>query len=115
MRSEHELAVHYFARAYEIDPTFWQARQARAVLLWRELEQRVEAIQEFDALLAEDPSRGLALFNRALAVQGLMNRYQESLDNFETFLALPNQDEEYRQDAERMVVALRELLAEEGE
>ncbi len=114
MRSEHERAVHYFTRAYEIDPTYWQARQARAVLLWRELDQRVEAIREFDVLLEEDSMRGIALFNRAMAVQGLMGRYQESLDNFEAFLALPDQNEEYREDARRMVVALKDLLSEES-
>ena len=114
MRSEHERAAHYFAHAYEIDPAFWQARQARAVLLWRELDQRVEAIREFDALLKEDPMRGVALFNRAMAVQGLMGRYQESLDNFEAFLQLPNQDEDYRKDAELMVASLRALLDEEA-
>jgi tetratricopeptide (TPR) repeat protein len=114
MRSEHERAVHYFARAYAIDPRFWQARQARAVLLWRELDEVAEAIAEFDAILAEDGSRGAALFNRGMAVQAY-GRYTESLQNFEAFLGLPDQDENYREDAQRMAALLREVLTEEEE
>ncbi|MCZ7674507.1 MAG: hypothetical protein M5U34_48965 [Chloroflexi bacterium] len=29
MRSEHEAAVHYFSKAYEIDPTFQRVRLER--------------------------------------------------------------------------------------
>ena len=66
MRSEHEAAVRYFTKAYEIDPTFLRVRLERGVLLFRELGRTDEALADFDALVEEDPIYAApALFNRA--------------------------------------------------
>jgi tetratricopeptide (TPR) repeat protein len=114
MRSEHQHAVRYFARAYEVDPTFWQARVARAVLLWRELDQPEEAIAEFEAILAEDPHCGPALFNRAMALQEL-GRFPEALADFEAYLQLPEQQDYDQADAARMVNLLHDLLRDDAD
>jgi tetratricopeptide (TPR) repeat protein len=114
MPSEHEHAIRYFARAYQIDPKFWQARVARAVLLWRELDRPEEAIDEFTALLAADPNCGPALFNRAMAMQKI-GRFQESLADFEAYLQLPEQQKYDQADALRMIHLLRDLLHEDGD
>jgi tetratricopeptide (TPR) repeat protein len=114
MPSEHEHAIRYFARAYQIDPKFWQARVARAVLLWRELDRPEEAIDEFTALLAADPHCGPALFNRAMAMQKI-GRFQESLADFEAYLQLPEQQKYDQADALRMIHLLRDLLHEDGD
>lgn len=112
MRSEHEHAVRYFARAYAIDPNFWQARVARAVLLYRELERPQDAVDEFDAILADDPECGPALFNRAMAMQKL-GRFQDSLTDFEAYLQLEAQEPSDKDDAARMVPLLRDLLLDD--
>ena len=111
MRSEHERAVHYFSRAYEIDPSFYQARLARAVLLWRELGRSNEALGDLNALLAADPTYGPALLNRAMVAQE-HGRYRAALDDLEAYLNLP--DVEYHGEAGRMAALLREMLAGEG-
>ncbi len=108
-RGEHEHAVRYFARAYEVDPAFWQARVARAVLLYRELDRPQEAIAEFDAILADDPTCGPALFNRAMAMQKV-SRYQDSLTDFEAYLQLSETDQHDQEDAARMIPLLQDLL-----
>lgn len=110
MVSEHERAVHYFARAYEIDPTFRAARLQRAVLLCRELGCRQEAITEFTALLADDPDYGLALLNRGLALQEI-GRYPEALQDIEQYLALPEKDK-FKEEAARIAGYLREIVAD---
>ena len=70
MRSEHEAAVRYFTKAYEIDPTFLRVRLERGVLLFRELGRTDEALADFDALVEEDPIYAApALFNRAMLAQ----------------------------------------------
>ena len=83
---------------------------ARAVLLWRELDRPEEAIEEFNALLADDPHCGPALFNRAMARQKL-GHFQKSLTDFEAYLQLPEQQQYDQADAVRMVHLLRDLLA----
>jgi tetratricopeptide (TPR) repeat protein len=107
MSSEHERAVHYFARAYEIDPTFREARLQRAILLFRELGRSSEALAEFDALLADDPEYGRALFNRGLLLQDI-GRYAEALTSLETYLQLPERGE-YWTEANQITVLLREI------
>jgi len=108
MVSEYEHAIHYFARAYEIDPTFRAARLQRAILLYRELGQHEEAICEFNALLAEKPDYGLALINRGITLQE-NGRFQEALADFEHYLQLPD-DDEYAVEAQRFTVHLREIV-----
>ena len=110
---EHEHAIRFFARAYEVDPNFWQARVARAVLLYRELERPQEAIAEFDAILTDDPHCGPALFNRAMAMQKI-GRFQDSLTDFEAFLQLPEQEPRDLEDATRMIPLLRDLLGNDS-
>ena len=85
-------------------------RLERGILLWRELGRAGEALADFDALLAEDPHYGPALFCRALAAQE-DGRYQAALNDLDTYLALPD-PEAYQDEASRTAVLLRELLAE---
>ncbi|MCP4427029.1 MAG: hypothetical protein GY803_21270 [Chloroflexi bacterium] len=110
LRREHETAVRYFTRAYEIDPTFHRVRLERATLLWRELGRSEEALADFDALLAENPAYGAALFGRALITQEY-GRYQDALDDLDAYLALPD-PEPYWDEARRTAALLQELLAE---
>jgi tetratricopeptide (TPR) repeat protein len=110
MRSEHERAVHYFSRAYEVDPTFRQARLARGILYFRELGRAAEAQADFDALLAEDPAYAEALLNRALLAQE-NGRYQEALHDLTAYLQLAPDD--YKSEAQRMAAALQSLLDEQ--
>lgn len=115
MRSEHEAAVRYFMRAYQIDPTFHRARLERAVLLWRELERPREALAEFNALLAENPQYGPALLNRAMVAQNC-GMYETALADLNAYLLLPEAEiEAYRPEAERTAALLSELVEEGGE
>lgn len=110
IRSEHEAAVRFFSRAYEIDPSFRRVRLERGVLLWRELGRLAEAKADFDALLAEDPAYGPALLNRAMVEQN-RGRYEAALADLEAYLRTADAESEaYRQEAERTVILLRELL-----
>ena len=110
MRSEHERAVHYFAKAYEIDPTWRRVRYERAVLLGRELGQYEEALTEFTALLEEDEAFGLALFNRAMVYQDLA-RYEEAETDLTHYLTLPEtaENQKYRPEAERLLRLIKSL------
>ena len=112
MRSEHEAAVRYFTRAYKIDPTWRRARLERGILLYRELQRLDEALVDFDALLANDPAYGPALFNRAMLAQEA-GRYQDALDDIEAYLHLPG--EEYQAEATRIATFLRQLVEERNE
>lgn len=112
MRSEHEAAVRYFTRAYRIDPTWRRARLERGILLYRELQRLDEALADFDALLAEDPAYGPALFNRALLAQEA-GRYQDALEDIEAYLSLPG--EAYQAEAARIAAFLHQLLEERDE
>lgn len=115
MRSEHEAAVRYFKRAYQIDPTFHRARLERAVLLWRELERPREALAEFNALLAQNPQYGPALLNRAMVAQNC-GMYETALADLNAYLLLPEAEiEAYRPEAERTAALLSELVEEGGE
>jgi tetratricopeptide (TPR) repeat protein len=110
LRREHELAVRYFTRAYEIDPTFLRVRLERGVLLWRELDRPDEALADFDAILAEEPNYGAALLNRAMVAQNY-GRYEAALADFEAYLRLPHSETEaYRQEVERTAVLIRQLI-----
>ena len=109
IQREHELAVRYFTRAFEIDPTFRRVRLERGVLLWRELGRAEEAMADFDALLAEDPHYAPALINRALVAQN-HGRYEDSLVDLESYLQLPESETQYREEAERTAVLLGELI-----
>ena len=105
---EFERAVHYFGRAYQVDPTFRAARLHRGILLGRELGRIDEAIADFDALLAEDPTYYLALFNR-----GMMwmenGRYPQALADMQTYLTQADPSDENWPDAERIVRLLQDL------
>lgn len=114
MRSEHEAAVRYFSKAYEIDPTFLRVRLERGVLLFRELGRMEEALADFDALVDEDPIYAApALFNRALLAQQ-DGRYQDALHDLEAYVALA--PSEYTREATHLMDALRSLIAaDEGD
>lgn len=105
---EHERAIHYFSRAYQVNPQMLQARLARGVILWRELGRVQEAIADFDALLEQDPAYGEALLNRALARQEI-GEYALALADLEVYLQLPGGDN-YRDLALRMQHTLREVV-----
>lgn len=104
MRSEHEAAVRYFTKAYEIDPTFQRVRLERGILLYRELNRYDEALADFNFLLDEESDySNQALLNRALLYQQ-KGMFTESLADLNLFLERP--PDEYYQEAFRM----RELL-----
>jgi tetratricopeptide (TPR) repeat protein len=111
---EHRSAVHRFSQAYRIDPTLRRARLDRGILLYREMGRPDEALEDFDALLAEDPAYGPALLNRAMIAQE-RGRYAAALADLEAYLQLPEQDEEYRLIAERTTIVLREIVDEMSE
>ena len=71
-------------------------------------------MEDFDALLAEDPAYGPALLNRAMIAQE-RGRYAAALADLEAYLQLPEQDEEYRLIAERTTIVLREIVDEMSE
>lgn len=106
--SEHRRAVHYFSRALEANPDMQQARLARAVILWRELEETAAALADLDFLIDRDPNDGAALFNRALAHQQA-GRYEVALSDLESYLALADPDN-YHETALYMESLLRELV-----
>ncbi len=107
MAREFERAVHYFGRAYQVDPTFRAARLHRGILLGRELGRIDEAIADFDALLAEDPTYFLALFNRG--IMWMENgRYPQALADMETYLTQAAPSDENWPDAQRIVRLVRE-------
>ena len=105
---EHERAVHYFTRAYNLNPAMHQARFARAVILWREMERVEEALADFDALLQQDSAYAPALLNRALVYQQI-GKYEEALADLQTYLALPPGDQ-FRDVAQRLEPLLRDLI-----
>lgn len=112
MRSEHEAAVRYFSKAYEIDPTFHRVRLERGILLFRELGRYDEALADFDFLLAaESDYRHSALLNRALLYQQNA-RFGDALADLDAFLEYPPDD--YYQEAFRMRAVLQALLSDES-
>lgn len=110
LRSEHTRAVHYFTRAYEVDPRFRTARLSRAVLLGRELGQIPAALADLDALLAEDPTYAPALLNRGLMLQEI-GRYPEALTDLQAYLQLPHYDT-HKPDIQRITAYLQEIVTE---
>lgn len=110
IRHEHERAVHYFTRAFEVDPSFYQARLARAVILWRELGRHDEALADLNALLVEQPNLAPALLNRALVMQE-NGRFHNARTDLETYLQLP--DAAYQAEAQRMLTVLHEITEDD--
>ena len=110
MLSEHERAIHYFSRAYEVDPTFYAARVHKGVLLSREFGRHDEALVEFDAVLQVEPENLKALLNRGLALQA-NGRFQDAMVDLEKYLAL-GQSDEYWADTQRIVRSLQALIEE---
>ena len=108
MRSEHELAVHYFGKALAVAPDFQQARLARGVLLGRELGRFDEALADFNHILRDDPESGEALLNRGLVLQQ-NGRFADALTDLEAYITLPN-TKTYREEAQRIVRVLREMV-----
>jgi tetratricopeptide (TPR) repeat protein len=108
---EHRAAVRRFTQAYEMDSSLRQARLDRGIVLYREMGLLDEAMADFDALLAEDPSYSPALLNRAMVFQE-KGQYSEALSDLELYLDLPAIDEDYRQIASRTAALLREIVAE---
>jgi len=110
LRREHERAVHYFTRAFAVNPKMRRARLARAVILWRELGRVDEALTDFDALVEADPAYGEALLNRALAHQET-GRYALALDDLNAYLELLP-DDGYHDLAMRLRRLLSETVAD---
>ena len=101
-------AFSYFGRAYKVDPTFRAARLHRGILLGRELGRIDEAIADFDALLAEDPTYNLALFNRAMMWME-NGRFPQALADMEAYLAQSDPSDENWSDANRIIRLLRDV------
>lgn len=110
---EHRAAVRRFSQAYKLDPTLRQAKLDRAIILYRELGMHDEALVEFGELLDEDPDYGPALLNRAMIAQE-RGQYQAALSDLESYLELPEKDDEYWQIAYRTASLLREIVSELG-
>lgn len=110
LRREHERAVHYFTRAYVVNPNMRRARLARGVILWRELGRVDEALTDFDALLEADPADGEALLNRALARQEC-GHYALALADINAYLELPR-NEAFRDLALRLQRLLEETAVD---
>jgi tetratricopeptide (TPR) repeat protein len=110
---EHRSAIKRFTQAYEMDPSLREARLDRGIILYRELGLHAEAMADFDALVAEDPTYGPALLNRAMAAQE-SGDYAQALADLEAYLALPPEDPEYRRLAERTAEVLREIVVDLG-
>jgi tetratricopeptide (TPR) repeat protein len=111
IRSEHEAAVQYFTKAYEIDPTFQRVRLERGILLFRELGRYDEALADFNFLLEEGSDySNLALLNRALLYQQNA-QFEAALTDFDAFLEQPHND--YYAEAARMRDILQALLSDE--
>lgn len=110
MRSEHEAAVRYFTKAYEIDPTFHRVRLERGILLFRELGQYDEAMSDFDFLIEEDSDyRNLGLLNRALLHQQNA-QFEDAIADLDDFLEQP--DDTYYAEASRMREVLDAMLSD---
>jgi lipoprotein NlpI len=109
-RREHENAVKCFTRAYELDPYLRVALLDRAILFWREMDRIPEALADLDALLEEDPAYAPARLNRGMALHQI-GRYREALTDLEAFLEDSETDPVFREPAQRMTEALRDLLA----
>jgi tetratricopeptide (TPR) repeat protein len=112
MRSEHEAAVRYFTKAYEIDPTFHRVRLERGILLFRELGRYDEALADFNFLLDEESDySNLALLNRALIYQQNA-QFEDALADLDAYLEHPPDD--YYQEAFRMRDLLQAMLSDES-
>jgi tetratricopeptide (TPR) repeat protein len=111
---EHHSAVERFTQAYMADPTMRKARLDRGILFYREMGMLDEALEDFDALLDEDPEYLPALLNRAMVYQE-RGRYSEALRDLESYIKLPSEDEEYYLIASRTVALLREVVDEMSE
>lgn len=109
IRHEFERAVHYFSRAYEVDPTFVNARLQRAVLLSRELGQHEAALVDLNGVLDVEPDNQEALFNRAMTYQ-TMGQYVEALTDFERFLTRSQPGDGYADEARRITAVLRDII-----
>jgi tetratricopeptide (TPR) repeat protein len=111
LRSEHRAAVLRFTQAYEKDPGLRQARLDRGIVLYRELGQHEAALEDFNALLEEDPTYGPALLNRAMVGQE-RGEYATALADLEAYLAISPEGDQYRSIADRTAALLREIIAE---
>lgn len=110
MPSEHERAIHYFERAYQVDPSFTAARLQKGVLLSREFGRHDEALHIFDAILDQEPENTAVLLNKGLALQA-NGRYREALTTLESYLAQAPSDS-YRDETIRLVRSLHDLVQE---
>lgn len=108
---EHNNAIRRFTQAYQMDPSFRQARLDRGIILYRELGLLDQAMADFNALLDEDPDYGPALLNRAMIAQE-RGQYAEALADLEAYLSLPAENDEYRSIASRTADLLREIVDE---
>ena len=70
MRGEHEAAVRYFSKAYDIDPTFHRVRLERGILLFRELGRYDEALADLDTYLDGPPDD---YFQEAMRMRDLLH------------------------------------------
>lgn len=114
LSDEHRAAVRRFSQAYDLDPGFRKARLDRGILLYREMGLLEEALEDFNALLVEDPEYRPALLNRAMVYQE-GGRFSEALADLEVYLDLPVEDEEYWQIASRTAALLRDVIDELSE
>jgi len=112
---EFRRAAHYFGRAYEIDPSFQQARLDWAIVVGRELGEPKKAVGELDqlALTFKEKLREIVL-NRAQLRQELGD-YRGALVDWKSYLRTADHNDPYRPLAQRTEKYLQELIAGEAE
>lgn len=107
---EFERAAYYFGRAYEIDPTFHQARLDRAIMLGRELGQSDKALHELNELADTFKEKSQhVILNRAQLRQQLGD-YAGALLDWQLYLKTADTDDPYRPLAQNTAKHLQELL-----
>ena len=104
---EFERAAYYFGRAYAIDPTFYQARLNRTIMLGREFGRIDEALAELDEILTADEAYTAARLNRAQFRQEAGD-YHGALADWQIYLEAP--DANHQDLAQHTIDHLHALL-----
>ncbi|MBN1430253.1 MAG: tetratricopeptide repeat protein [Anaerolineae bacterium] len=103
-KAEYVSAVCDYTRAVIVNPRLVKAYLERGILLWRELGQAKQAVEDFTAVLGLHPACAEALFFRGLAYQGTSN-YPEAIHDLSEYLA--TEDVSWREDAIRQLSLMR--------
>lgn len=108
---EYRQALADYTRALEFDPRFTQALYDRGRLYWREFADAGRAVRDLTRVIALDPQRVDARFNRALARQ-MIHDGPGAIADFEHYLS-EGTDPMRREISQRQLILLR--ADEEGQ